>query len=353
MTRRRGLVAVLALLIGVGGFALKTLYDAGEFKVLRPVEPGPCQTVTGVESSEDITIDALSGVAFISADDRRGGGQGAIYAYDLSSDSPVPRNLTGGLAIEFHPHGISFYRDPGGGEASLFVVNHRREGDFVEIFDWRDGRLTLRDSIADPLIRRPNDVAATGPKSFYVSIDHGSRSRWGMAAEEYLQLARAYVAYYDGASARIVAAGFAFANGVNISPDGSRVYVAASVGRTISVFDRNRADGTLKLRYVIDAGTGVDNIEVDRDGNLWVGAHPRLFTFSRYAKDPSRIAPSQVFKVTFFTGNHFEMEDIYVNAGDQLSASSVAAVYGDRLLIGSVFDPRFLVCSINRQAEAR
>ncbi len=346
MTRRRWLMALLALLIGVGGFVLKTLYDAGEFKVLRAVEPGPCQTVTGVESSEDITMDPATGIAFISAADRRGGGQGAIYGYDLTSSHPLPRNLTAGLQIDFHPHGISFHRDPSG--ASLFVVNHRRDGEFVEIFDWRNGELTLRDSITDPLITRPNDVAATGPRSFYVTIDHGSSSRLGMAAEEYLQLARAYVAYFDGNSARIVAAGFAFANGVNLSPDGSRVYVAASVSRTISVFDRNQADGTLKLAYVIDANTGVDNIEVDQEGNLWVGAHPRLLTFSRYAKDPSRTAPSQVLKVTFFTGNHFQMEDVYVNDGDQLSASSVAAVYDKRLLIGSVFDSRFLVCSIDR-----
>ncbi len=337
---------MLALLIGLGGFGLKTLYDAGEFKILHPVEPGPCQTVKGVESSEDITIDAASGVAFISADDRRGGGQGAIYAYDLSDADAVPRNLTAGLEIDFHPHGISFYRDANTMEASLLVVNHRREGHFVEVFDWTAGALKLRESITDPLFTNPNDLAATGPRSFYVTISHGSRGRWGRALEEYLQLARAYVAYFDGTSARIVAAGLAFANGVNISPDGNLVYVAASVGRTISVYDRTPANGALKLKYVIDAGTGVDNIEVDGEGNLWVGAHPRLLTFTRYARDPSRIAPSQVVKVTFFTGDNFQLEDVYINNGEQLSASSVAALYDHRLLIGSVFDPRFLVCSI-------
>jgi hypothetical protein len=38
--------------------------------------------------------------------------------------------------------------------------------------------------------------------------------------------------------------------------------------------------------------------------------------------------------------------EVYLNEGEQLSAGSVAAVHGGRMLIGSAVDPRLLDCSL-------
>lgn len=345
MARRRWLIPTALLLAAILGFGLKTLFDAGEFRILELQAPGVCDTVEGVASSEDITIDPVAGVAYISADDRRSGTRGTLFSYDLKSPAPQLTNLTADLPIELHPHGISLYRSPDG-PPLLFVVNHRSDGHFVEILEIGEDGPALVESVAHPLMHSPNDVAAVGPRSFYVTNDHRSQSSWGKLAEEYFQLARSYLLFCGDGDCRIAASGFAYANGVNVSRDGLRVYVAASVGRTVTVFERNPAGNSLRLITVIDAGTGVDNLEVDEDGNLWAGAHPRLLTFTRYMADESRLAPSEVVKISFYPENAFEVESVYVNDGSQISASSAAAVYEQQLLIGSVADRRFLVCRL-------
>jgi len=165
-------------------------------------------------------------------------------------------------------------------------------------------------------------------------------------AEEYLQLARSYVLYYDGKNFRKVAEGLAYANGINMSSDGQTVYVAATVGQKIYVYNRDRSTGDLSLRSTIEAGTGVDNIEIDQKGDLWIGCHPKLLTFVKYSKSPGVLSPSQVIKVEKRTSGSYEVKEIYLNNGQLMSGSSVAAVFKDTLLIGSVFDERFLLCNL-------
>jgi len=63
----------------------------------------------------------------------------------------------------------------------------------------------------------PNDILPVGPTSFYVTNDHGNSTVLGRMAEEYLQLARSYVLYYDGQNFRKVAEALAYANGINMT----------------------------------------------------------------------------------------------------------------------------------------
>ena len=161
-------------------------------------------------------------------------------------------------------------------------------------------------------------------------------------------MARSLVVYYDGHDFRIVAEGLAYSNGINLSPDGRTVYVAATVGQEVCVYDRDKGTGDLTLRYTIDLGTGPDNIEVDESGNLWIGCHPKLLTFVKYSKDPEELSPSQVLKVTVQKPDSYTVDEIYLNKGEPLSGSSVAAVYKNIMLIGSVFDTLFLLCKLRQ-----
>ena len=343
------LVIFVVLLLAVAALAFKTFRDAGEFKTIKPHFKGEASLVSGVLSSEDITIDPRTGMAFISSDDRRpwfhgGKGQaGAIYGYNLASASPRLVNLTRDFGKDFHPHGIGLYIAENG-RSSLFVVNHRKEGQFVEIFDFNGKKLSHRVSVSGDLMSSPNDVLPVAPGKFYVTNDHGNHSKFGKMVEDYLQLARAYVLYYDGKHFRKVAQGLKYANGINMSADGKTVYVASTTGHSISFYTREPVSGSLIFRRAINLGTGPDNIEVDEKGRLWIGAHPKLLTFVKYAKNPGHRSPSQVLQITLRPGGDDLVKEVYLNNGDPLSGSSVAAFFHHTILIGSVFDPHFLVC---------
>lgn len=334
------------VLVLFAALLLKTFHDAGEFKRIVSRCECVCVEHKGLPGAEDITVDPETRLAYISVDDRRAtmegkAVQGAIYGFDTRSAASVPFRLTENLPFDFHPHGIGLLR---GGEKRLFVVNHRGEGHFVEIFAVHRDRLVHLESISGPLMHSPNDVAAVGPRAFYVTNDHGNTSAAGKIVEEYLQLKRSHVLYYDGTAFRRVAGRLGFANGVAVSGDGGELYVASTVGRGLRVYRRDSENGALSARLSIDTDFGTDNIEVDADGSLWVAGHLRMLTFLRHAADSSVPSPSKVVRIELEEGGKYAIHEVFQDDGERLSASSVAAPFPGGFLVGAVFDERFLVC---------
>ncbi len=342
-------LAVVVLIAGFGGF---TVWVAGEFKSLEPHFAGQCKVVTGVVGTEDITIHPETAIAYISSDDRRARTagnpvQGGIWAYDLKTQGADPVNLTPDLKFPFHPHGIGLLADGEGGE--LMVVNHRGGGvfgateDTIEVFAVTPNGLKHVRTVKGDLLLSANDVVPVGGGRFYASIDHGKPTGLMRAIEDYARLPLAHVVYYDGVRFRRVAEGIRYANGINVSRDGRTLYVAGTTDRAVHVYDRTDASGLLIARGAIETGTGVDNIEIDTSGALWVGAHPKLLTFIAHSKDAAKLAPSQVLRIDPETS---EVTEIFLSEGADLSASSVAARFGQRLLIGAVLDAKFLDCQL-------
>jgi hypothetical protein len=83
---------------------------------------------------------------------------------------------------------------------------------------------------------------------------------------------------------------------------------------------------------------------LDESGALWIGCHPQLLKFVAHANDPSSFSPSQIIKLTQDSFGKYQMEEVFLNDGTSYSGSTVAAVYKDRFLIGSVFEKAILVC---------
>jgi arylesterase / paraoxonase len=332
---------------------------AGEFKTLEPHFSGSCVRVEGIVGAEDITIHPNGHLAYLSSDDRRAvmAGEprpGAIYTYSLNTDEPVLSKLDSEPMPDFHPHGIGLLARKGEPDR-LFVVNHPGASLFhdkeekgpahsIEIFDVSEGRLIRRDTITDPALISPNDVIPVGPDRFYVTNDHGSAGATGRMLEDYLRLARANVIYFDGEAFREVAEGLRYANGINLSQDGATLYVACPTDRSVVLFERDAQAGSLHKSGEVFLGSGPDNIELDPEGNLWVAAHPKLLTFVAHSKSSDDRSPSQVLKLVPDGEDGFSVHEIYLSEGEDLSASSVAARRGKRLLIGGVFDPLFLDC---------
>ena len=273
--------------------------------------------------------------------------QGALYAYDLNEKTPQFINLIPEIPFDFHPHGISVY-ETGNGSFIIAVVNHSQKGHAIEIFEYGDVGLSHEKTITDPLLISPNDLVFINETQMYITNDHGNSSEWGKTIEEYLQLARSNVLFYDGNEFTIAIKKLGYANGINVSKDGNILYVAETVGKKISEYAIDKSSYELTFIQSTDFNSGVDNIELDKEGNLWIGSHPKLLTFTRHAKNSEIFSPSQVFKVSL--GDENQVEEVYLNDGGELSGSSVAATWENNLLIGPVLEDHFLHCRYNKDS---
>lgn len=356
---RRAIIAVFAVAVIASVLVWRFLSAAGFFTDIRAEVPAECRAIASVPGPEDIQIDRERGLAFVSAFDRRAAmagheaTRGGIYVIDLKAPQAewALRPVTANEPADFRPHGLSLYVGAGG-ERRLFVVNHAAKGEAVEIFDIAaDGLLTHVKTVADPLFASLNDVVAVGPEAFYATNDHGSKGLGGRLSD-LLLLRNANVVYYDGASAHAAADRLLFANGINVSPDGKTLYVSEMLGAALHIYTRDPATGALTSRDYARLGTGLDNIDVEPDGALLIAAHPHLMAFLKHAGDPKALSPSQVVRVEPGAGQGGKAGTIYLNRGEEISGSSVAAGFGDMMLIGNVFDPKILACKQSKELRA-
>ncbi|GAB2630962.1 arylesterase [Emticicia sediminis] len=336
-----GIIAVIIVFVG------KTLYNAGVFTSIKPHFNGSVTEIDGFIGAEDITIDKAKGIALISSNNFSDASQnGAIFLLNINEKAPKPVKLTGKITFDFHPHGISLYRSLDG-EKRLFVVNHRKNADYVEVFQFTDSTLVHLESIKSSLFVSPNDIVAVSENTFYLTNDHNEEISSWRSKKDLLQIPMGNVCYYDGKRARIEAEGFLYANGINVSLDGKKLFIAATSGRKIRVFDRDLVTGKLTESDEITIN-GADNIELDEYGNLWVGCHPKLLSYLAHSKDHTKPSPSEIIKITYQSKEFYTLESIYLNDGTPVSGSSVGAVFGDKLLIGTVFENKVLLCTLKK-----
>jgi arylesterase/paraoxonase len=334
-------------------WVLELLWSAGQFKTITPHFSGQTRTISGVIGAEDITINPRTGIAYISSCDRRAinkgkPGHGAIFAYNLNDQDPDLCNLTPEADPDFQPHGISLYIDDNNRE-TLFVINHQGHRNQIDIFDLKNDVLVLRQSLTAPCLISPNDLLAVGPDQVYVTNDHKYSSGYRQVIENYFKLRLSNVVFFDGSKWDTMASSLGYANGINMSKDKKTLYVSATTERTLHVYDRDPKSNELKARTVLPLHSGVDNIELDMQDGLWIGSHPQLLKFMKHADNPDNLSPSQVLHLIPDSKEGFRVEEVYLNAGDELSGSSVAAVWKKRMLIGSVFEPVIIECTMNSE----
>ena len=122
-----------------------------------------------------------------------------IAVFDLASRSY--RRLTlKGLPEEANGiwvHGIDLWRSPKDpNHLTIFINSHRPPKNralaptqgadsVIEIFETLVGTDEARyvKTVKSPHIRTPNNIAATGPRSFYVSNDHRYKTHWSRKLE--------------------------------------------------------------------------------------------------------------------------------------------------------------------------
>ncbi|MCP5432156.1 MAG: SMP-30/gluconolactonase/LRE family protein [Alphaproteobacteria bacterium] len=356
-----GAAALGLALLATSVFIVRTLTDMGAFTTLKPHFGGTCAAIAGVEGAEDVVVDRERNIAFLSSVDFRAVLQGReangrIAALDLAATPPrVLAVGVDGALDRFRPHGLSLAVAPDGARV-LFAVSHRSPTEHaVEIFDvaYSDEgpRLSLRRSVTGPALVSPNDVAGLPDGTFYATNDHGTQAPLGQRLEEVFRKPRSTLVRFDGSSLFTVADGLVFANGIALSNDATRLYVAEMLGHRLRIYVRDPATGDIRqgegTQGLVWIGTAADNIDVDPEGALWVAAHPKFLDLAGLVGDPRKSAPSQILEIAPNTDKPGgTIDEIYLSKGEELSAATVAVHLRDRMLLGSAFEPKVLLCEL-------
>jgi arylesterase / paraoxonase len=290
---------------------------------------------------EDVAISRDGTVAYIACQNQRNrfGVRGGIYRYSLTDSGSRPKLVTPDIDDPFHPLGLALLEADG--RRLLYVANrqtkHRATVEFFE--DLGGQRLSYLRPFSDRegRLHSPNDIAAVSEDQFYVTNSHGHASGLAHTWETVANRPGSYLLYHDASGFRVVAHRLSFANGVALSPDGSTLLVAETRGHRLRVF-RRKPDGGLLDLHSIPLGFAPDNLTFDEEGSLWVAGHPSMAKFVAHALHLKKRAPSIIAHIRRPTSVAPPVETVWTDDGHLLSASSTAARYGDRILVGSVFD---------------
>lgn len=340
--KKRILFAVFILLLL---YVANIFISTGYFRTIENKFEGKIIKEINLPGAEDITISKIDSFAIISSTNRKKHTntkqeKGGLYLIDLIKDNFTPILLTKEFTKPFAPHGISIYK-----KDSIYVIaaiNHTTNGEFIEMFELKNKTLSHKKTLQHKLIFSPNDIVLIDENTFYFTNDHQYKKGIKRLAEDYLGLAISDVIYFDGENYIKVADDIAYANGINFDKKRNLLFVASPRKFLIKVFHKNK-DNSLKFIEDIDCKTGVDNIEFDTEVNLWIGAHPNLLHFAAYSKGEKETSPSEIIKINYISKNNYTIEQVYLDDGEKMSASTVAATFNNLIFTGNVMDDKFLI----------
>lgn len=321
----------------------------------------------GSPGPEDVAVDPAGRFAFVSSADRwaakgrqepaaHDGRIGHLYRLDLTRDPPELVDVTPEpfKSEQFDPHGISLHGT--GADQRLFVINHRPldggAAHSVEVFRvTADGGL-IRDGasiVGEDGMPYPNDLVATGPRSFYVANTAGSTSTAGQFLNAVIGPA-GFVAHYDGAAFTRVTGDIPMANGIALSPDGDRLYVASTGDGLLRRYRVDPADPKrLEPLPPLETGTRLDNIATD-GADLLVAAHPSSLEFLLHGMLARPTAPTLILRIGGAAGEAPRITEAL--ASGEIPAASAAAPLrdprdgGNALLVGNVFSANAHLCRV-------
>jgi len=344
---KRILLIILCLILVFVGHVL---VSSGFFRTIEPAFEGSIVKKVALKGAEDITISQRDSFALISATSRMiyppsAEEKGGLYLIDLTNRDFTHLPLTADFPGAFAPHGISMFKKDS--TYQVMAINHTHQGHSIEVFELNGDNLRHLRTLRDPAMIRPNDLVIVDENRFYFTNDHKYTQGFGKVAEEYLGLSVSNVVYHDGNSYREVAKGIAYANGINIDQERDLLFVASARKFLVKVY-QVQEDGSLTFVEDIPCGTGVDNIEFDEDKNLWIGAHPSLLRFTAYAKGNQPTSPSEIIKISYRKEGDYSVETVYLEKGDEMSASTVAAVFDNLIFTGNLMEDHFLILERDR-----
>jgi arylesterase/paraoxonase len=304
--------------------------------------------VTGIERPGDLEIDRSARQVFVSsqAEAKNKAARGAIHVVDI--DDPLGANAwrdrTLGVPTLFRPQGVSLYESDG--LRRLFVVNAAAGA--VEIFDiLPNGDLDHLETLGDLRLSSPNSVVATGPRSFYVSNDAAApRGSLMSKAAFVLRIPDGKIFYFNGVAWQLAAEGLRFASGLEMSPDGSKLYAAEASGMALREYARMASTGGLVLYRTTQLDGAADNINVTPDGELILAVNPKPLQRFSWGRAGASHAPSTVMTIDLSVDDSAYVSPVPTAASNDLAAATVADRIDKTLVIGGPASDRYLICDL-------
>ncbi|MCW0396367.1 Virginiamycin B lyase [Xanthomonas sacchari] len=236
--RCRPLLAALALLLAAPAGAQEPLFHARDLVgdgVFTDKIEGPATGPDGALYVVNFAHDGSIGRVQRDADGR---GQATLFV-DLPDGSI-------GNGIRFDRRGRMYVADYGQHRILRIALRSKR----IEVYATLPGAF------------QPNDIAMAPDGTLYASDPdwkHDGGQLWRIDRDR---------------SAHLIETGMGTTNGIEVSPDGKRLYVNESVQRRIWVYDR-AADGAVSNKRLFASFTdaGLDGMRCDIDGNLYVARY--------------------------------------------------------------------------------
>ncbi|KAA8919011.1 gluconolactonase [Xanthomonas sontii] len=236
--RCRPLLAALALLLAAPAGAQEPLFHARDLVgdgVFTDKIEGPA---TGPDGALYVVNFAHDGSIGRVQRDATGRGQATLFV-DLPDGSI-------GNGIRFDRRGRMYVADYGQHRILRIALRSKR----IEVYATLPGAF------------QPNDIAMAPDGTLYASDPdwkHDGGQLWRIDRDR---------------SAHLIETGMGTTNGIEVSPDGKRLYVNESVQRRIWVYHR-AADGAIsnKRLFASFADAGLDGMRCDVDGNLYVARY--------------------------------------------------------------------------------
>ncbi|KAJ5370266.1 calcium-dependent phosphotriesterase [Penicillium cataractarum] len=221
----------------------------------------------------------------------------------------------------------------------------------VEIFDLDTPSSTLVHvkTIASEAIISPNNLAvADDGIGFLVTNDHDAKA--GMFRDLVILLGGGSLTYCrsDTGKCEVVARkNCSLPNGAVRGLDG-RFYVSHSTSGVITVHEYSE-DGLVEVK-TIPLNVPLDNLSVNKDGNIMVAAIPHSVGFMQAADDPyNRVAAAGVLMLTNTDslGNNYEVIKVIEDRDAKYLPTTTVAVHDaqtHRLFLAGGFSPFLSIC---------
>ncbi len=192
------------------------------------------------------------------------GPDGALYAVSFGRDGTIGRvafDAAGNGSAELFatlPEGSTSNGIRFGADGGMFIADYTGHNILRIAPGQRDAQVFAH----LPGAHQPNDIALAPDGTLYASDPdwaNGSGQLWRIDA---------------GGTPHLLETGMGTTNGIEVSPDGRRLYVNESVQRRVWAYER-AADGSLSRKRLLIAfdELGLDGMRADVEGNLYIARY--------------------------------------------------------------------------------